>query len=134
MMLDRVILKCLQKSPADRYATAADLARDLRRSLEAKRRVERTRIGDFVVHEETEDDWALVLASPRERSWSSGATLLYRGAYFKLERVDYDEAYPAPFVYRFTFWPDSEAIRRLLDYDAELAATPSSTKFGKWFR
>src|ERR1051326_9587630 len=79
----------------------------------------RARIGDFVVHEETGDDWALVLASPRERAWPPGTTLFFNGAYFRLDRVDYDETYPAPYVYRFTFSPETEAIRRFVDYEAE---------------
>lgn len=127
MLLDRVILKCLEKNPSDRYPTAGDLASDLRRTLDAKRSVQRTRIGDFIVHEETNDEWALVLASPRERGWSPGMTLLFNNAYFKLGRLDYDPAYPAPYVYRFTFYPETEAIRRFVDYEGEAAAPARST-------
>jgi serine/threonine-protein kinase len=133
MLLDRVILKCLEKSPADRYPTAGDLATDLRRTLDARRNVQRTRIGDFVVHEETGDDWALVLASPRERAWTSGMTLFYNGAYFKLERVDYDEEYPAPYVYRFKFFPETEAIRRFVDYETETPA-PQKSAISRLFK
>jgi serine/threonine protein kinase len=134
MMLNRVILKCLEKHPAERYATAADLARDLRRSVEIRRRIERTRIGDFVVHEDTGEDWALVLASARERDWPAGTTLLFNGGYFKVARVDYDADYPAPYVYRFTFWPESEAIRRFVDYENEPLAPPPSpaARLKKW--
>ena len=134
MLLDRVILKCLEKSPADRYPTAGDLATDLRRTLDARRNVQRTRIGDFVVHEETGDDWALVLASPRERAWAAGMTLFFNGAYFKLERVDYDEGYPAPYVYRFKFFPETEAIRRFVDYETEATPTPQKSAISKLFR
>jgi serine/threonine protein kinase len=132
MLLNRVILKCLEKNPKDRYATAGDLARDLRRSAEAKRSVQRTRLGDFVVHEETGDDWALVLASSKEKAaWTPGMTLQYSGNYFKLARVDYDTSYPSPYVYRFTFCPESEVIRRFVDYDQPEAPAPS--RWGRWF-
>jgi serine/threonine protein kinase len=127
MLLDRLILKCLEKNPSERYPTAGDLATDLRRTLDARRNVQRTRIGDFIVHEETGDDWALVLASPRERPWPPGMTLFFNGAYFKLARVDYDEEYPAPYVYRFTFFSETEAIRRFVDYETE-AGTPPPQK------
>jgi serine/threonine protein kinase len=130
MLLDRVILKCLEKNPADRYPTAGDLATDLRRTLDARRNVQRTRIGDFIVHEETGDEWALVLASPRERPWPPGMALFFNGAYFRLTRVDYDETYPAPYVYRFTFFPETEAIRRFVDYESETATTPTPQKSG----
>jgi serine/threonine protein kinase len=124
MLLDRIILKCLEKDPVDRYPTAADVARDLRRSAGAKRTVKRTHAGDFVVHEETGEEWALVLASGREKpEWVSGMTLQHGGQFFKLERVDYDTSYPSPFVYRFTFSPESEVIRRFVDYDQ--APTPA---------
>jgi serine/threonine protein kinase len=133
MLLNRVILKCLEKNPRDRYATAGDLARDLRRSAEAKRNVQRTRVGDYVVHEETGDDWALVLASTKEKpDWTPGMTLHYSGNYFKLARVDYDTSYPSPYVYRFTFCPESEVIRRFVDYDQPETPPPSS-RFGRWF-
>lgn len=36
--LERIALRCLRKSPADRYLTAQDLARDLRRWLQPSRR------------------------------------------------------------------------------------------------
>jgi serine/threonine protein kinase len=133
MLLNRVILKCLEKNPADRYPTAGDVARDLRRSAEARRSVQRTRSGDYVVHEDTGEEWALVLASSKEKAgWTPGTTLQYSGNYFKLERIDYDTSYPSPYVYRFSFCPESEVIRRFVDYDQPEMPAPAS-RFGKWF-
>lgn len=134
MLLDRVILKCIEKNPAARYPTAGDVAHDLRHTADARRTVRRTRLGDFVVHEETEAEWALVLASPRERAWTPGTTLFFNDAYYKLARVDYDEAYPAPYVYRFMFSAENEAIRKLVDYDAEPQNTTTGSRLSRLFR
>ena len=132
MLLDRVILKCLEKNPADRYPTAADVAGDLRRSAVAKRTVKRTRAGDYVVHEDTGEDWALVLASSKEKTeWTPGLTLQFAGQMFKLQRVDYDTSYPSPFVYRFSFSAESEVIRRFVDYDEP--APPPAAGLSRWF-
>jgi serine/threonine protein kinase len=132
MLLNRVILKCLEKVPHDRYGTAEDLALDLRRAAEAKRKVQRTKLGDYVVDEQTGEEWALVIASPREKSdWSAGMTLLFGGNYFRLARIDYDTAYPSPYVYRFTFWPESEAIRKFVDYEQSQSPEPKS-RLAKW--
>jgi hypothetical protein len=56
--------------------------------------------------------------------------LFFNGAYFRLTRVDYDETYPVPYVYRFTFFPETEAIRRFVDYESETATTPTPQKSG----
>jgi serine/threonine protein kinase len=134
MLLNRVILKCLEKVPHDRYATADDLVMDLRRASDAKRKVQRTKLGDYVVDEQTEEEWALVLAATREKSdWTPGMTLLFNGSYFRLARVDYDTAYPSPYVYRFTFWPETEAIRRMVDYEQPQTPEPQS-RFAKWLK
>lgn len=133
MQLDRVILKCLEKSPSDRYPTASDVARELKRTLESKRSVERTRIGDFVVREESAEEWAMVLASPRDKGWAPGLTVSLGGSYFKLVRIDVDPTYPAPFVYRFTFWPEVEAVRRFVDYDLE-PAPPAKPGLSRLFK
>jgi serine/threonine protein kinase len=134
MLLSRVILRCLEKNPSARYATAADLATDLRRAADSRRRVHRTRIGDFVISENSTEEWALVLASSEEKShWPIGMTLLYAGSHYRLERVDYDTTFPGPYVYRFAFFPEAEVIRLFVDYDQTPEPEPRS-RLSRWFR
>jgi hypothetical protein len=74
-----------------------------------------------------------VLASARDKGWAPGLTLSVNGSYFKLARIDVDPTYPAPFVYRFTFWPEVEAVRRFVDYDLEPPPPPKPVT-GRLFR
>jgi serine/threonine protein kinase len=112
--LNRIILKCLEKRREDRFPTAGDLAADLRRP-HGRPQYRRLRSGDFVIDSDEDIEWALVIASRGEKSdWTSGGTLLLDGTYYKLELAELDESMPAPYVYRFTFWPEGEAIRKLL--------------------
>ena len=62
------------------------------------------------------------------------ANEFFNGAYFKLERVDYDEEYPAPYVYRFTFFPETEAIRRFVDYESEATPAPHKSAIARLFK
>ncbi|MHB0971087.1 MAG: serine/threonine-protein kinase [Thermoanaerobaculia bacterium] len=130
MWMARIILRCMEKEPRNRYATAGDIAADLRKSPERKRTVSRLPNGDFIVHDDTTDEeWALIIAAAHEKTgeWSIGNTIQYGGTFYKLARVDVDETFPAPFVYRFAFWPESEVFRRVVDYEPE-ARTPATSQ------
>lgn len=134
MLLNRVILRCLEKHPQDRYANAEDLALDLKRATGAKRKVQRTKFGDYVIDEDTGEDWALVIASSKEKpDWSLGMTLLFRETFFELMRMDVDASYPSPYIYRFNYSPETAAMRKIVDYDNPAPQEPQS-RFAKWLK
>jgi serine/threonine protein kinase len=121
--LDRLVLKCLEKEPSRRLASASILAEELR--LPRTGGVVRPRTlpsGDRVLLADgASSEWALVLASPLEKAgWTVGMGLRFEDRLFRLERVD-----PPPAVrkgrwtYRFAYWPAGEIMRRMVDYDSQ---------------
>lgn len=135
--INRVVLKCLEKNPADRFALAADLAAELRKDR-SRGQFRRLAGGDYVVDDEL-GGWALVLASARERAdWSPPMTLMFEGRPYRLERAELEPGPSPRWIYRFGFCPESEVYRRVVDY-AEVVAGESereksslSTKLKKW--
>jgi serine/threonine protein kinase len=135
--LNRVVLKCLEKNPADRFPTAADVAQELRKDR-SHGQIRRLVGGDYVIDDEI-GGWALVIASSRERTdWTPPMTLLFEGRPYRLERAELDEGPPKRWLYRFGFWPDSEAYRRVVDYTQFVADETArekgriSSKLKKW--
>jgi serine/threonine-protein kinase len=139
--LDRLVLKCLEKDPARRCASADALAAELRRSRQAlRRRSRRLANGDAVVLDEGQlSEWALVLATPQEKTgWSAGMALRFEERYYRLDRVDAPAGADARWTYRFADWPAEVVFRRLVDYEqdcAERAAARGASlsgRFQKW--
>jgi serine/threonine protein kinase len=123
--LERVVLRCLEKDPARRFASAIDLAAELRRSREgASPRTRMLPSGDGVVIDAVETtDWALVLTSPREKTgWAEGMTLRFEERYYRLVGAQAPPSGGAAWTYRFVPWPEGEVFRRLVDYEQDLAA------------
>jgi serine/threonine-protein kinase len=125
--LEHVVLRCLEKDPARRFATAAELAAELRRPRHAASAPRSRSLpgGDEVVLDPAETtDWSLVLSSPREKTgWVAGMALRFEERYYRL----LDTLPPGPhgsggWTYRFGAWPDGEVFRRLVDYEQDLAA------------
>jgi serine/threonine protein kinase len=116
--LDRTVLRCLAKEPMQRFATAAALALELRRSRSAPRS-RRLASGDSVVEDESEStDWALVLAAPVEKTgWSQGMALRYQERYYRLDDAESTDA--SGWIYRFGHWREGEVFRRLIDYEQD---------------
>ncbi len=128
--LDRLVLRCLAKKPADRVGSALALGKDLREGLahgQARRR--RLPSGDFVL-EDPDGAHALVLTSPRpKRGWSEGMALRFEDQHYKLVQV---ETGKGEVTYRFTAWPDAEVMRRHVDYAGDLEAqTEAPGLFGR---
>jgi hypothetical protein len=131
-----VILKCLEKHREDRYATAGELATDLGAGAQPRRHVKRLRNGDFLIEEDGDQSWALVLASRTEKDWTEGTALLMKGTYYRLELREVDEQLPGPWVYRFKDWREGEVIRKLVEYDPDQQLEkkqPSQSFLKKWF-
>lgn len=121
--LERAALKCLEKDPAGRFPTAAELAAELRRPHQGKPRLHRLPSGDAVVEDESEtSDWALVLASHQEKTgWAAGMALRYGDRYYKLQEIVPASLDAGRWTYRFGFWPEGEVFRRLVDYAQDCA-------------
>jgi serine/threonine-protein kinase len=122
--IERVVLRCLEKEPGRRFASAADLAAELRRPREgARRQLKRLPTGDIVVEDEAEvSDWALVLTAEGEKTgWTEGMALRFSDRYYKLARIDPPVPGAARWTYRLAFWPQEEIFRRIVDYDQDCA-------------
>ena len=135
--ISRVVIKCLEKKPAERFGSAADLATELRRDR-SRGQQRRLAGGDYVLDDEL-GGWALVLASSRERAdWSPPMTLMFEGRPYRLERAELEPGPPPRWLYRFGFCPESEAYRRVVDYAQVVADEVAgekrslSSKLKKW--
>jgi serine/threonine-protein kinase len=122
--LERAVLQCLEKDPARRFASAAELAAELSRPREGHAPLARALPGgDGVVLDPGETtDWAFVLTSPREKTgWTEGMALRFEERYYRLVDVKAPGSGGAPWTYRFVAWPEGEVFRRLVDYEQDLA-------------
>jgi len=123
--LERVVLRCLEKDPARRFASASELVAELRRPREgALPRVRALASGDGVLLDAAETtDWALVLTSVHEKTgWVEGMALRFEERYYRLVGARAPSAAGSPWTYRFVAWPEGEVFRRLMDYEQDLAA------------
>lgn len=119
--LERVVLKCLEKDPANRYLSADDVAKELQRSRAAGERRTRTLPGgEQVIEDDSEaTPWALTLATPEERAnWSVEMALQFEGRFFRLEDI---RNVGGRWFYRFSHWPDAHILRKIVDYEQDAA-------------
>lgn len=137
--LDRIVLRCLEKDPANRFLYANELADELRKPHgSTKPRRKKLPSGDTMIEDDSEaTDWALVLESAGERKgWSPGMALHYGERYYKLAEV-VAEGKPIHWLYRFSTWPDSEIFRRVVDYEEDCFDRANSggivRKVRQWF-
>ena len=131
--LERVILKCLEKDPANRFLTAADLAAELQRPRTGTKNVRTLPSGDQVIEDASESEpWALTIRSNVERkSWSRDMALHFEERYYRLDDIRYSTAGGAHWTYCFTHWPPGQIFRKVIDYEADAASRQSSGLRGK---
>jgi serine/threonine protein kinase len=115
--IDRIVLKCLEKRPEKRFASAAVLAAELRRPHEETKQ-RRLPSGDIVVEDDADTgEWSLVLKSAREKAgWSAGMTLFYYDRYYKLHQIAAPSPGSSEWTYQLMLLPQTEVIRKYVDY------------------
>jgi serine/threonine protein kinase len=124
--LERLILKCLEKDRKNRFGSAAELATELRKTRgSGKPRLRWLPTGDAIVEDDSESsDWVLVLSSfkPKE-DWFEGMGLRFEERLYQLGRIDPppETAKAGRWTYNFSFWPQDQVFRRLVDYEKDCA-------------
>jgi serine/threonine protein kinase len=123
--LERAVLRCLEKEPARRFESAAEVAAELGRPRNASPpRLQTLPSGDGVVVDEGGvGDWALVLQAVREKDgWAEGMALRFEERYYRLDEVRAPTPSSSAWEYRFAPWPAGQVFRRLVDYETDCAA------------
>ena len=118
--IDRIVSKCLQKDPNQRYANASELAQELRKPHSKVRPTMRwLPNGDSVVHDTSgEAKYALILTSAEEKKmWTISMALRFSEKFFKLQEIVPPSGKNQRWYYHFSSWPDEEVLRGLIDYD-----------------
>lgn len=111
-----VVLRCLEKDPAKRFDSMAELAAHIRKPRSSSN-PKRLQSGDVVMEDST-SKYPLVLSSTSEKSgWHTGMTLLFQHVHMKLQSMEPPAAPTEPWTYRFTYWPAQEAFRAVVDYE-----------------
>lgn len=129
--LERIALQCLEKDPKKRYWTAAELAMDLRKERTGQGPRRRwLPSGDAVIEDDSgSTDWALVLSSAREKpDWNEGVGMRFGGRLYKLGKITLPEVGNSRWQYCFSYWPEQEVFRNLIDYDVYVADAKTKAK------
>jgi hypothetical protein len=141
--LEGVVLRGLEMEPARRFATASELAAELRRPRDGTApRMRLLPSGDAVLLDlGARTDWALVLQAAREkRGWSEGMALRFEQRYYRLCAIKAPASRNATWDYFFTAWSEGEVFRRLVDYEQDCAERVRSEadglkgRLGRWLR
>lgn len=122
LWLDKIVMKCLEKNPENRYSSAAEL-RDLlneERATGVKRR-RHLENGDLVIENEGgRNRWPLVMMSRVEKySWEPGISLRFEGHFFHLDEILSPGGKNKDWTYRFSPLDETAILRRVIDYRAD---------------
>jgi len=129
--VDRIVVKCMEKDPQNRYLTAAQLAEDLRKPhAKARPTMRRLPNGDNVVLDTNEDaKIALILATEKEKPfWSISMALRFSEKFYKLQEIIPAGVKGPRWYYHFSKWPEEEILRGLIDYDQHFQETEAASK------
>jgi serine/threonine protein kinase len=126
--LDRVVVRCLEKDPARRFATAAEMSAELARPRGSGPHSRRLPNGDAILEDESGSTlFALVLSTPAEKTgWALGMAMRLEERYYRLDAVKAPSGESRRWTYRFTAWPEGSVFRRLVDYDQDCAERSAS--------
>ena len=118
--LERIVLRCLEKDPSQRFLNATELAAELSRTRAGERRTRTLASGDQVIEDDSETDaFALTLMTDDERAnWSLDMALQFDGRFYRLLDVRTDGQ---KWFYRFSHWPDEQILRKVVDYETDVA-------------
>src|SRR5207249_11331878 len=117
--IDRIVSKCLEKDPNNRYAAASQLAEELRKPYSKSRPTMRwLPNGDSVVQDTSENaKSALILTSENEKKlWTISMALRFPEKYYKLQEIVPPANKTQRWYYHFSNWPEEEILRGLIDY------------------
>jgi serine/threonine protein kinase len=130
--IDRIVVKCMQKDPQNRYVSAAQLAENLRKpGARARPAMRRLPNGDSVVEDTNQDaKFPLILSSEKEkRNWNLSMPLRYADNLYKLLEILPAGTKGPRWYYHFTKWPEQEILRGLVDYDVHSEEEPEKVSF-----
>jgi serine/threonine-protein kinase len=136
--MNRIVVKCMQKDPQNRYLSAAELAETLRKpGARARPAMRRLPNGDSVVEDVNSDaKYPVILSSEREKKgWFESMPLRFSDNYYRLEEIIPGGVKGPRWYYHFTRWPEREIMRGLVDYDlhAESDVPEKPSFLGKLF-
>jgi serine/threonine protein kinase len=131
--VERVVLRCLHKDPDRRFATAADLALELRRPHPAAV-PRRLPSGDLAIEDDpASGGWALELKCAAEKTgWTAAMVLRFYDRDYKLVQVAAPDARDSSWCYRFELLPQAEVIRKLVDYREDCRQRERARQASPW--
>ncbi len=118
--IDRIVIKCMDKDPKNRYLSASELALALRKPhARARPAMRRLPNGDSVVEDTNKDaKFPLILSSEKEkRNWNLSMPLRFSNNYYKLLEIVPAGMKGPRWYYHFSKWPEQDILRGLIDYD-----------------
>ena len=123
--LERIVFKCLEKDPSMRYLDGAEVAIELDKPRTGERRTRTLATGDQVIEDDSDtNQWALTLVTADERkNWSVDMALQFDGRFFRLADV---RSMNGKWFYRFSWWPDEQILRKVVDYEQDAAERKKS--------
>jgi serine/threonine protein kinase len=130
--LERIILRAMEKEPSRRFQSVQELRERLEPSPSGRRIETHPITGDKIVSEERGEGVRLTIHAQHERSdWSGSVAIRLGERFYKVVRSSVAGTSTHPFVYVLEAWPDSEVLRKILDYEASVtAAQPGEAKWG----